>query len=168
MFPTAKLPWRHFINKFHHDITNTTPFPDQKTNPISIKLTLKHLYDLRFVGFFAAKHLSNHGKDTEAAQAMSKAASIFPENYNVIAVAADTYRKIKDYNQAELYYEQAAGLKPDLASAQMNLGAMYHLVGKYELAEKYYLKTLELSPDDKATKGNLRKLRNKVKQERDT
>ena len=106
--------------------------------------------------------MSNHGKDTEAAQAMSKAASIFPENYNVIAVAADTYRKIKDYNQAELYYEQAAGLKPDLASAQMNLGAIYHLVGKY------YLKTLELSPDDKATKGNLRKLRNKVKQERDT
>lgn len=112
--------------------------------------------------FLAAKHLSNHGKDIEASHSISKAVSISPENYDVVATAADLHRRIKDYDQAEKYYEQAAGLRPDLPSAQMNLGAMYHLVGKHELAEKYYLKTLELSPNDKATTDNLRKLRNKV------
>ena len=35
LFHIAKLAWRHYINEFHHGVTNTNPNPNpnQKTNP---------------------------------------------------------------------------------------------------------------------------------------
>jgi Flp pilus assembly protein TadD len=95
---------------------------------------------------------------------MRDAVSMFPENFNIVAVSADLHRKIKDYHLAQQYYEKAAELNPTLPSAQMNLGAMYHLLMKFDLAEKYYLKTLELAPNDQSTIDNLGKLRNTGKQ----
>ena len=32
LFPSAKLTWRHFINEFHYEITNSNVFADHKTN----------------------------------------------------------------------------------------------------------------------------------------
>ena len=95
---------------------------------------------------------------------MKEAVTKFPKNVNILAISADAHRKIKDYHLAQQYYEKAAELNPMSLSAQMNLGAMYHLVLKFDLAQKYYLKALELAPDDKSTLDNLRKLRNTMKQ----
>ena len=30
LFPTAKLTWRHFNDKFHDKMANPNPFPDEK------------------------------------------------------------------------------------------------------------------------------------------
>lgn len=114
--------------------------------------------------FYSAKYLEDHDQRNAAAKMMKDAVTMFPENYNVIAASADIHRKIKSYHLAQQYYEKAAELDPTSPSAQMNLGAMYHLLMKFDLAEKYYLKTLELSPNDEPTIDNLRKLRNSAKQ----
>jgi tetratricopeptide (TPR) repeat protein len=113
---------------------------------------------------FTARHLDNHGQENIAAKLMRDAIKKFPGNYNIFAVSADVHRKIKDYNSAQQYYEKAAELNPTSPSAQMNLGAMYHLLMKFNLAEKCYLKTLELAPGDRSTIDNLKKLRNTMKQ----
>jgi Flp pilus assembly protein TadD len=113
--------------------------------------------------FHTAKHLEDHGEAKAAAKLMKDAVTKFPKNFNIVAISADLHRKIKDYHLAQQYYEKAAELEPKLPSAQMNLGAMYHLLMKFDLAEKYYLKTLELAPNDQSTIDNLVKLRNTVK-----
>ena len=111
-----------------------------------------------------AKHLAAHGEDNKAAKLMREAVTRFPKNLNIVAISADLHRKIKDYHLAQQYYEKAAELNPLSLSAQMNLGAMYHLLMKLDLAEKYYLKALELAPNDQSTIDNLWKLRNTMKQ----
>ena len=118
------------------------------------------------LSFQTGKHLEDQGDEKSAAKLMKRAVSLFPENFDVMAVSADIHRKVKDYHLAQQYYEKAAELKPTLPSAQMNLGAMYHLLLKFDLAEKYYLKTLELAPNDESTIENLRKLRNTRKQQK--
>ena len=110
-----------------------------------------------------ARHLEDHGQETTAAKLMRDAVKKFPKNFNIFAVSADLQRKINDYHLAQQYYKKAAELNPTSPSAQMNLGAMYHMLMKFDLAEKCYLKALELAPNDQSTIDNLIKLRNTMK-----
>ena len=95
---------------------------------------------------------------------MRDAVKKFPNNFNIFAVSADLQRKIEEYHLAQQHYEKAVELNPTSPSAQMNLGAMYHMLMKFDLAEKCYLKALELAPNDQSTIDNLIKLRNTMKQ----
>ena len=63
-------------------------------------------------------------------------------------------------SEAEDYYKRAVKLRPNEATAHMNLGAILHFNNKLKEAEKHYLKALELKPNDPVTEANLQKLRN--------
>ena len=49
-----------------------------------------------------------------------------------------TFRQAGDNERAEEFYRRAAALRPEDASARMNLGACLHLVGKLAEAEEQY------------------------------
>ena len=64
--------------------------------------------------------------------------------------------------EAEDYYKRAVRLRPQEATAHMNLGAILHFNNKWHEAEKSYLKALKLKPNDPVTEANLQKLRNLI------
>ncbi|XP_071791309.1 protein O-mannosyl-transferase TMTC1-like isoform X1 [Asterias amurensis] len=55
-------------------------------------------------------------------------------------------------------YEEALKLNPDLSSAHLNLGAMFHLRGEYSGARRHYTEALRLEPDNQTLLQNIAKL----------
>ena len=49
-------------------------------------------------------------------------------------------------------------LNPDLSSAHLNLGAMFHLKGEYSGARRHYTEALGLEPDNQTLLQNIAKL----------
>ncbi len=83
---------------------------------------------------------------------------------NVLMLICYDCRQANRNEEAEEYYRRAAHLKPDVATAHMNLGAMLHFNSKLQQAEESYLMALKLKPDDVVTQNNLKKLRSLMSQ----
>ena len=66
---------------------------------------------------------------------------------NASPLSAHTFRQAGDNERAEEFYRRAAALRPEDASARMNLGACLHLVGKLAEAEEQYEAAWRLTAD---------------------
>ncbi|XP_029655221.2 protein O-mannosyl-transferase TMTC2-like [Octopus sinensis] len=80
------------------------------------------------------------------------------DDFEHVFNTANAMRQSGNYTEAEDFYQRAALLNPQVATAHMNLGAILHLNGKLEEAEKSYKEALRLKPNDAMTKDNLAKL----------
>ncbi|XP_031411357.1 protein O-mannosyl-transferase TMTC2-like [Meleagris gallopavo] len=126
---------------------------------------LKHhrsvgFYDINLMFSIAGQFLLEESRLIEAAEMAKKAAELDNTEFDVVFNAAHMLRQASLNEEAEKYYELAAGLRPNYPAALMNLGAILHLNGKLKEAEENYLLALQLKPDDVITQSNLRKLWN--------
>ncbi|ELU11461.1 hypothetical protein CAPTEDRAFT_171248 [Capitella teleta] len=105
--------------------------------------------------------LADSGRYDEAAERYLEAVELSTkEDFELVFNTANVLRQAGRNQDAEKYYYHATRLKPKLATAHMNLGAMLHFNGRLEEAEKSYLAALKLQPADQVTQANLQKLRN--------
>ena len=58
--------------------------------------------------------LAIQGRHGEAAEAYVTAASLTPSDYDIIVGAANALRQVGDNLQAEVYYEKAVALRPQV------------------------------------------------------
>lgn len=65
------------------------------------------------------------GRETEAIDAMVKAIELDPKNHQLYFVTGVAYGKIKNYDKAIEYYNQALQIEPTYADAYNNIGAVY-------------------------------------------
>ena len=102
--------------------------------------------------------MSVQGRLIEAAEAHLEAATLSHNDYELSVAAASSLRRASRYEEAELWYRHALGLRPDDARSHANLGAILHLNGKYKQAAAAYREALRLQPGDSTTITNLHKL----------
>ena len=69
---------------------------------------------------------------------------------------AHAYRKMQDFAEAEVWYEECLLLTPHDAAVLAALAYTYHLAGRYDAAVETYHKALALRPDDTFAQTMLR------------
>lgn len=70
-------------------------------------------------------------------------------DYETLRLLATAYAFNNDANQALRYFEKAKNLKPNLASAWVNLGKAYGQLGEIEKAQQHFQKAKQLDPNIK-------------------
>jgi len=108
--------------------------------------------------FQAAVAQYESGRYTEAAAALEALLRDVPESFEVHELLGLTYSALSQDAKAGPHLEKAVRLKPDSASARMNLAI--HLVqsGKLQAAEAEFKKALELEPQNYDANHNLGEL----------
>jgi tetratricopeptide (TPR) repeat protein len=77
----------------------------------------------------------------------------FPENAMVQYKVGEELHKLKDFDLALQYYQKAVQLKPDLAAAFANMGAIYQAKGQDEASIQAFKKALALDPNNETVKN---------------
>jgi tetratricopeptide (TPR) repeat protein len=75
-----------------------------------------------------------------------------PQNALVQYKVGEELHKLKDFDDAALYYQKAIDLKPDMAAAYANLGAVLQTQGKDEESLAAFKKAVELDPNNETVK----------------
>jgi tetratricopeptide (TPR) repeat protein len=70
----------------------------------------------------------------------------YPEDAEAFFTLGLIYKKNKDYQGAEFYYQKALEIKPELYHAHVNLGNVYCATKKLDQAIKEYNKAISLEP----------------------
>ncbi|MBY0405381.1 MAG: tetratricopeptide repeat protein, partial [Cyanobacteria bacterium] len=76
----------------------------------------------------------------------------FPDNAIVQSKVGEEFHRMKDYNNAATYYQRAIQLKPDMASAHANLGAVLQALGKEDESLVELKKAEALDPKNETVK----------------
>jgi tetratricopeptide (TPR) repeat protein len=78
-----------------------------------------------------------------------------PENFDAQMKAGDLYRKIRGFERAVEFYNNAAALKPTEYEKIVQLGNAYFDIGQFEKAELFYTQALAKKPDDVGVRTDL-------------
>jgi tetratricopeptide (TPR) repeat protein len=78
-----------------------------------------------------------------------------PENFDAQMKAGDLYRKIRGFERAVEFYNNAASLKPTEYEKIVQLGNAYFDIGQFEKAELFYTQALAKKPDDVGVRTDL-------------
>ncbi len=78
-----------------------------------------------------------------------------PENFDAQMKAGDLYRKIKGFERAVEFYNNAAGLKPTEYENIVRLGNAYFDIEQFQKAELFYTLALAKKPDDFSVRTDL-------------
>jgi tetratricopeptide (TPR) repeat protein len=130
--------WKNNLELYSHD---------SKTNPDNYRL---HYY----LGRHLTKEIAVNEKDSvvkaeqfkQGIDELLKSNKLNPrflDAYQQLAVAST---RVKDYPNAEKYFEIVLKYIPNDVPTLLNLGGCYGLQGKIDLAEKIFLKTLDVDP----------------------
>ncbi|MGI8787508.1 MAG: tetratricopeptide repeat protein [Pyrinomonadaceae bacterium] len=71
-----------------------------------------------------------------------------PNNFEAQIKAGDLYARIKGFDKAAAFYEQANKIKPDDYATIVKIGNAYFDAGQYEKAENWYEQALAKKADD--------------------
>ena len=71
-----------------------------------------------------------------------------PNSFEAQMKAGDTYEKIKGFDKAAAYYEQASKINPTDYDLTVKIGNTYFDARQFEKAEKWYEQALAKKPDD--------------------
>jgi tetratricopeptide (TPR) repeat protein len=71
-----------------------------------------------------------------------------PNSFEAQMKAGDTYEKIKGFDKAAAYYEQASKINPEDYDLIVKIGNTYFDARQFEKAEKWYEQALAKKPDD--------------------
>ncbi len=71
-----------------------------------------------------------------------------PNSFEAQMKAGDTYEKIKGFDKAAAYYEQASKINPTDYDLIVKIGNTYFDARQFEKAEKWYAQALAKKPDD--------------------
>lgn len=82
-------------------------------------------------------------------------ANRFPQNADIQSKVGEEFHRIKDYDNAAIYYQRAIQLNPNMAAAFANLGAVYQAQGKTQESLDTYRQALRLDPSNKTVKDLL-------------
>lgn len=77
----------------------------------------------------------------------------FPDNALVQYKVGEELHKLKDFDLALQYYQKAVQLKPDLAAAFANMGAIYQAKGEDDASIQAFKKALALDPNNETVKN---------------
>ena len=108
--------------------------------------------------FQAAVAQYESGRFAEAAAALEALLSDVPESFELHELLGLTYSALSQDGKAAPHLEKAVRLKPDSASARMNLAINLVQLGKLEPAEAEFKKALELEPQNYDANHNLGEL----------
>jgi superkiller protein 3 len=89
----------------------------------------------------------------KAAAALKAYGDRFPENALVQSKVGEEFHRLKDYDNAATFYQRAIQLKPDMAAAHANLGAVYQAQGKEEESLAELRRAAELDPSNETVKS---------------
>ncbi|MDB2466822.1 tetratricopeptide repeat protein [Planktomarina temperata] len=81
--------------------------------------------------------------------------TIDPEDEKRLATLALCYQHLKDFETSEEFYNKALAIKPDYATAHINLGSALKEQGKLEQAIEFYNKGLAIKPDNAEAYNNM-------------
>lgn len=128
--------------------------PDKRKTQLDNAIAYNHLGVLHY----------REGEVDKAIQAFEKALELSPHHkptkrnmYQIFLVHTRNALKIKDYETAELYSENAIKLDPQNPTAYRSLANGYSVNGRFTKAIHYYQNVLKIQPDDKSTKQELAK-----------
>ena len=71
-----------------------------------------------------------------------------PNSFEAQMKAGDTYEKIKGFDKAAAFYEQASKINPEDYDLVVKIGNTYFDARQFEKAEKWYEQALAKKPDD--------------------
>jgi tetratricopeptide (TPR) repeat protein len=125
---------------------------DDMTAIILVPSDMKDLFkneDLKFSKSnricFEVERLRQHGKASEAAEKLRKAAEIDPDNAQAWCLLAGIYNE-SGSDEAVACYEKVIKLNPRYYLAYRGLGNYYLKKKDYSLAESYYTKAISVNP----------------------
>ncbi|XP_070580760.1 protein O-mannosyl-transferase TMTC1-like isoform X2 [Ptychodera flava] len=101
----------------------------------------------------AIKHIDNYLEMDSGIDTKTKAEILYEQGSN--------YREINKHQDAIKCYKAAVEANPEFATAQMNLGAMYHMQDEIDLARQHYEAALKLEPNNAIILENMKKLENR-------
>lgn len=78
-----------------------------------------------------------------------------PNNFDIQMKAGDMYLRIKSFDKAQPYFDQAETLNPTRYEDIVSLGNAFFDIGKYEKAERWYAQALKQKPDDTNVRTDL-------------
>src|SRR6202140_1550002 len=108
--------------------------------------------------FQAAVAQYESGRFPEAAATLGALLREVPESFEVHELLGLVYSAQSQDSKASAHLEKAVRLKPDLASARMNLAINFVRLGKLQPAEAEFKKALELEPQNYDANHNLGEL----------
>jgi outer membrane protein OmpA-like peptidoglycan-associated protein len=79
---------------------------------------------------------------------LSEAIKGCPDDYQINYYYAYNLERLRRYDQALYYYEEAVRLKPDFAKSYFGIGSVYLALGKSKTAIDSFKKGLSLDPDN--------------------
>lgn len=92
--------------------------------------------------------LGQLGKPELAAQRLTRATKINPEDASAYYNLGLALLQTKQYAQAREAFDKAIELCPDLVAAYINLGCTFYAMGEYESALREFQKAVEKAEDD--------------------
>lgn len=88
----------------------------------------------------------NQGELKESAQLLSQFTKTYPKNHNGWAFYGVVESQLFNDSIAEIAFNKALEIKPDIKQALTGLGVIYRSQGRFETAEELYLSSLEIDP----------------------
>jgi Flp pilus assembly protein TadD len=97
--------------------------------------------------------LYNQGKYPEALQTLEAIAPGAIQDWHLPYYKGAASVRLKDYQTAATYLEQAKNLNSSEAQILYLLGVVYYKLGNLKLSEGYFAATLELNPNHEQARG---------------
>ena len=97
--------------------------------------------------------LYNQGKYPEALQTLETIAAGAIQDWHLPFYKGAASVRLKDYQTAATYLEQAKGLNSSETQILYLLGVVYYKLGNLKLSEGYFAATLELDPGHEQARG---------------
>ena len=91
----------------------------------------------------------------KAIETAKRALKYVNEDYTVYYIAGTACMALKDFSQAEEFFEKAIELNPKHSQLYNNLGTCYVTTGKLDLAFEKFVKASELDPENTITYFNI-------------
>jgi tetratricopeptide (TPR) repeat protein len=88
------------------------------------------------------------GKYSEAKDNLVRAASLDPNNPEILSLLGTTFLALKDYPAAKEAFTKTVALAPDYPRAKLYLGVSNYFLGDYTGAERFINEAQPLAPDD--------------------
>lgn len=97
---------------------------------------------------YLARSLKEQGKTEKAEKALKTAASMYPNNLDVLIQLTNYYIDSDNNAEAEKVLSEAIKLDPENTALVYTSGTIYETMGRFEDAEAAYKKTLTIEPDN--------------------